>query len=385
MGSKLRLAYRTVGALTTLRRGDLLAVVLPPGPPWLEVVREAWERGVALFPIDTRLTEGERAALLERGKPTAVLDPDGRRAFDGEPCGAAVVVATSGAAGEPKLVELSRGAVDAAVRASAERLDARPGDPWLACLPPAHIGGLLVYLRAAVLGAPLEILERFDPVLVARSGAAFASLVPTMVRRIAAAGLDLRAYRSVLVGGAALPGAPGGWPLVRTYGQTETCGGVVYDGAPLAGVEVRVAGGEIEVRGPTLMDGYRFGPRHEGWLRTGDAGVLEDGRLRVLGRLDDAIVTGGEQVWPGEVEAALADHPALQDVAVAGVPDPDLGERVVAFVVGTATLDDVRAHLDDRLARFKHPRELLVVARIPRTASGKIRRSMLRSLRGRAV
>lgn len=387
MDSKHPLAYRTVSALTTLGTGDLVAALLPPGPAWLEVVREAWEREVALLPVDTRLTEAERRALLERARPTALLDPDGVRPLDGEPCEAALVVATSGAAGEPKLVELSRAAVEHALAASAARLDARPGEPWLACLPPAHIGGLLVYLRAAVLGAPLEVLERFDPMPVARSGAAFTSLVPTMVRRLAAAGLDLRAYRAVLVGGAGLPPAPEGWPLVETYGQTETCGGVVYEGVPLGGVEVRVTEGEIEVAGPTLMHGYRLGPRHEGWLPTGDAGALEGGRLRVLGRLDDAIVTGGEQVWPDEVEAALADHPALEDVAVLGVPDPDLGARVVAVVVAPRppTLDALRAHLDGRLARFKHPREVVALERIPRTASGKIRRSALRNIAGPMV
>ena len=151
---------------------------------------------------------------------------------------------------------------------------------------------------------------------------------------------------------------------------------------------MKVAGdGEVLLRGPTLMGGYRNDPgatrkalTDDGWLRTGDLGALgPDGELVVHGRSADAIRTGSETVWPDEVERVLADHPGVADVAVDGRPDPEWGERVVAFVVPAAagdppTLEAVRAHGAARLARFKLPHELVLVAAVPRTASGKVRR-----------
>ncbi|HXF37826.1 MAG TPA: AMP-dependent synthetase, partial [Actinomycetota bacterium] len=178
--------------------------------------------------------------------------------------------------------------------------------------------------------------------------------------------------------------------VVATYGCTESCGGVVYDGRPLPGTEVRIGeGSEVLLRGPTLMRGYLRDPAgtaaalRGGWLRTGDAGHLgADGLLVVRGRLDEAIGTGGERVWPQEVEAALADHPGVAEVVVAGRPDPTWGERVVAFVVPRdpsrpPSLQDLRDHAARRLARFKLPRELVLVGSVPRTASGKVRRGAL--------
>jgi O-succinylbenzoic acid--CoA ligase len=182
-------------------------------------------------------------------------------------------------------------------------------------------------------------------------------------------------------------------PVVQTYGLTESCGGVIYDGVPFVGTEARVSGGVIELRGPTLMTGYLDDPAataaafDDGWLRTRDGGAIDaDGRLEVFGRLDDVINSGGEKIWPQEVEAALATHPRVGDVAVGGSPDPEWGERVVAFVVPSdpnapPTLDDLRDHAAASIARFKAPRELVLVDALPRTASGKLRRGAL-SVRG---
>jgi fatty-acyl-CoA synthase len=157
-------------------------------------------------------------------------------------------------------------------------------------------------------------------------------------------------------------------------------------------VEVRIASGDrLEVRSPTLFSGYRRDPRStadaftvDGWLRTGDLGSLdEDGRLTVYGRADDAIRTGGETVWPEEVERALREHPKVADAAVRGVPDARWGEQVAAWVVPRTvddppTLEELREHCATTLARFKLPKELSLVAELPKTATGKVRRAELR-------
>jgi O-succinylbenzoic acid--CoA ligase len=177
--------------------------------------------------------------------------------------------------------------------------------------------------------------------------------------------------------------------VIETYGLTESCGGVVYDGRPLDGVEVRVdEGGGIELRGPTLMRGYLHDDEAteraftgDGWLRTGDAGMIgPDGRLLVTGRLDELIVSGGEKVWPSEVEGVLLEHHKVAEARIDGVPDAEWGERVVAQVVprdpsDPPTLDELRSLAASRLARHKAPRELVLVERLPRTSSGKLRRA----------
>jgi O-succinylbenzoic acid--CoA ligase len=222
------------------------------------------------------------------------------------------------------------------------------------------------------------------------------ALVPTILRRLVAAGTDLSTFGIMLVGGAEIDAGLAeqvvrlGGRAVSTYGLTETCGGIAYDGWLFEGTQARIgAAGSVELRGPTIMDGYRHDPAAtagaftlDGWLRTGDAGELQaDGRLRVDGRSDEAIRTGAETVWPQEVEEALRGHPKVTDVAVAGRPHPEWGQQVVAFVVAEAdappSLEELRAHAAERIARFKAPRELVLVSEIPRTASGKIRRGAL--------
>jgi O-succinylbenzoic acid--CoA ligase len=309
------------------------------------------------------------------------------------------VVHTSGTGGVPKLVQFDRPAIDAAVASSALALKASPHDRWLCCLPLAHVGGLLVLLRSVLLGAPVTVHPRFDPEAVAaETDSAFVSLVPTMLVRLLDAGGDLSHFRALLVGGAAVPAGladrarAGGANLIETYGLTESCGGVVYDGRPLPGTEVRIdRDGGIRLRGPTVMRGYLDDAEATaqaftdgGWLRPGDAGWIDiDGRLRVAGRLDDLINTGGEKVWPAEVEAALQDHPGVAEVAVAGRADPEWGQRVVAYVVpadptAPPSLEQLRDHAAMSLPRHKAPRELVLVPEgLPRTASGKVRRAAL--------
>jgi len=381
----------------TLRAGDLAAVALQPGPAWLAVLRDGREAGAAMLPIDLRLSDRERAAVIRAAQPTVVAGEEGVRRLDGVPIDPeiALVIATSGTSGQARLAELPGAAVEAAVLASATAIDARAEDRWLSCLPPAHIGGLLVLERHLLLGAPITFRRRLSRATVAGLGdARFTSLVPTQLTRLLDAAADLGRFRAVLVGGSgvdaelAARAAEAGVRIVPTYGMTETCGGVVYAGRPLAGVEVRASRwGELLVRGPTLMRGYRLDPEASvgafepgGWLRTGDGGeVAPDGAVRVHGRLADVIVSGGEKIWPAEVEAALSSHPDVAAVLVTGAPDREWGQRVVARVVprrrsDPPTLATLRDHAAATLSRHKLPRELIVVERLERAALGKIRR-----------
>lgn len=384
---------------------DLVAVTLAPGPGWLDLVQQVWAADAALLPIDTRLPRHEAEALLRLARPTVVItgldaEPAGRRLDDGLPAeeGVVLVVHTSGTAGVPKLVQFERAAIDAAVAASALALEATPRDPWLCCLPPSHVGGMLVLLRGVLLGAPVAVHPSFDPELVrAERDAAFVSLVPTMLGRLLEADVDLARFRAILVGGAHLSpdlrarAEHAGARVIETYGLTESCGGVVYDGLPLPGVQTRVnADGGIELRGPTLMLGYRFDAEgtagaftQDGWLRPGDAGEIDGrGRLHVIGRIDDLINTGGERVWPEEVEAVLREDPKVGEIGVGGRLDAEWGQRVVAFVVPAdpadpPTLEELRDLVAVRIGRHKAPRELVLVDELPHTFSGKLRRAAL--------
>ncbi len=380
-----------------LRAGDLAAVAHAPGASWLPVLRRARDIGAAILPIDIRLPNPERAALIATAKPTVIADQHGVRRADGVPIDTAIalVIATSGTSGHARLAELPGVAIEAAVLASADAIDARAEDRWVSCLPMAHIGGLLVLERHLLLGAPITFRRRLTKSIVARIGdARFTSLVPTQLTRLLDAGADLGRFRAILVGGSGINAelasrvAEAGVRVVPTYGMTETCGGVVYAGRPLAGLEVRAARwGELLVRGPTLMRGYRLDDAASveafepgGWLRTGDGGEVDaDGTVRVLGKLADVIVSGGEKIWPAEVEAALSSHPDVTAVLVSGVADREWGQRVVATVVARRrasppTLDALRDYAAETVARHKLPRELIIAEHLDRTSLGKVRR-----------
>jgi len=372
---------------------ELVALDLVAGPGFVDALRSAWEVGDAVLPVDPRLPGPAAARLLEALRPTVVVDGTGRhRRPGGRPVdpGDALVVATSGTTGEPKGVVLDHPAVEASARATSRRLEVDRGtDRWVACLPLAHVGGLSVVTRSLITGTPCTVLPAFDAVAVERlslEGCTLTSLVATALGRA-----DTSGYRAVLLGGAAPPdGLPDN--VVTTYGMTETGSGIVYDGRPLDGVEVRIGDGstgqdgEILVRGPMLLRCYRDGtdPRlRGGWLPTGDAGRLEpDGSLAVFGRLAEVIVTGGEKVWPGPVERVLGTHPGIDEVAVWKRPDPEWGERVVAWVVPRdrsrpPELDALRDLVAVELPRWAGPRELVMTDRLPRNAGGKVTRTSL--------
>ncbi|MBX7435527.1 o-succinylbenzoate--CoA ligase [Mycobacterium sp. Y57] len=316
----------------------------------------------------------------------------------------AVVLSTSGTTGTPKGAQLTAAALLASARATHERLGG-PGR-WLLALPAYHVAGFQVLVRSAVSATvPVALPAAFDPaelpgaIAALGSGRRYASLVANQLdkalrdRSAAAALADLDA---VLIGGGPMPAgvaeraSAAGIPVIRTYGMSETAGGCVYDGLPLPGVQVGIGeDGRIRLGGPTVAAGYRNpvspDPFSEpGWFRTDDLGAVDDsGVLRVLGRADDAISTGGLTVLPGPVEAAVAGHPAVAECAVFGLADERLGQRVVVAVVlrpGQAiTLDQLRSHVTETLPGTAAPRELHILDELPRRGIGKIdRRELVR-------
>lgn len=365
---------------------DLVALLLPGGPAFVDALVRTWDEGNAVLPLDPRLPRPALDTLLTALRPAVVVDEHGQRhrRDDGLPVapGDAVVVATSGSTGTPKGVIHTHASVAASATATNAGIGTDPAtDRFLCCMPLNHVAGLSVVTRALLSGTPLEVLAAFDAVEVERAarerGATITTMVPTALLRI-----DASLYRRIVVGGAAPPETLPPNVLV-SYGLTETGSAIAYDGWPHPGVEVRVVDGEIHVRGPMLLRAYRDGtdPKDaDGWFATGDRGALgDDGRLAVHGRADDLIITGGENVWPATVEWALHDHPDVADVAVVGRPDPEWGQVVTALVVPARpatppSLDGLRVWVKDRLPAHCAPRRLEVVTEVPRTLLGKVRR-----------
>ena len=365
---------------------QLIALDLPGGMDFVQTLQAVWDGGDAAFVLDQRLPRPAKGRLLRSMAPAFIVSPEGRdrmrssRSVDG---GDALVVATSGSTGEPKGVVLTHAAIEASARATSARIGVDPADRWLACLPLSHVGGLSVVTRALATGTPVTVLPGFDPNAVAASDATLVSLVPTALARI-----DPSRFRVIVLGGSRPPpDRPAN--TVTTYGMTETGSGVVYDGRPLDGVDVRIdTDGEIHLRGPMLLRSYRddHDPKDsDGWFATGDVGSwLDDGRLHVEGRRGEMIITGGENVWPEAVERVLATAPGVDDVAVVGVADREWGQVVTALIVvaggADVHLEGLRDHVKAELPAFCAPRRLVVVTDVPRTALGKVRRGELDAL-----
>lgn len=330
---------------------------------------------------------------VEDGAATVAAVADWLAAPDPDPW----VVETSGSTGAPKRVQLPRAAVLASVNASAHRLGA--SGRWLLALPAPYVAGLQVLCRSLVAGHEPVVLDDHDGFTAATAalgtGDRFVSLVPTQLHRLLDTDLAaLRTFHTVLLGGGPIDPAlraraeGAGVHVVATYGSAETAGGCVYDGYPLDGVAV-VLGDDARIRigGPTLFAGYDGDPALsaevlvDGWFLTSDAGRIdEDGRLQVLGRLDDVVVTGGVNVAAPAVAARLREHPAVAAVEVLGVPDEEWGNRVVAFVVGAVGIEEARDWVAERHPRSWAPRQLVVLDALPLLANGKPDRLRLRAL-----
>jgi O-succinylbenzoic acid--CoA ligase len=380
---------RARAAAAGLPRGARVGLALPPGEEYVVALHACLLAGALVVPIDLRLTEAERPAvdLLFGERLHGMQEVAGTHDLD-DP---AILVHTSGTTSAPKPIRLTYGNWLWSALGSAVALGVDPDERWLCALPLSHVGGLSILLRSAIYGTTAIVHERFETERVLEAlrqpdGPTIVSLVPTTLARLLDAGLEHPpALRWALLGGAPLPPAliaraeAVGVPVAPTYGLTEACSQVATAGVPLFCTNVRLEDdGEIVVSGPTVSPDA--GPE----LRTGDLGAFDDeGRLRIVGRKADTIVTGGENVAPAEVEAVLEAHPGVLEAAVVGRPDDEWGEAIVALVrprdAGRPPAqDELREHCAARLARFKVPKTYIMLSDpLPRTGSGKlVRRSL---------
>lgn len=382
------------------------------------------EAGICAVPLDPRLPASVRAErvrllapLFDLDAGTVIAAPSevpglrwsprpGAAGIDTTPL---AILFTSGTTAPPRAVELSRSAFRASAAASAAHLGWEPDERWLCCLPLAHVGGLSILIRCLLGRRAIVLAGGFEAESIAagleRNAVTLASFVPTMLRRLFERDPEWRApasLRAALLGGG--PAGAGLWseiarrgfPALETYGMTETCGQVATARAgaarrliPLDGVELRTPRGRIEVAGPTLCSRIGVGAVDEGYwtrdgfLRTGDLGRLADGAIEVTGRADETIITGGQNVEPGAVEAVLETHPAIRRAAVVGIPDDEWGELVGAVLeeCGSAPRPeaaDLRAWLASRLAPYERPRRVAWVRALPEGLTGKLDRAAAR-------
>jgi len=407
-----------------VRSGNRVALRAPNGAAFVVVVHALMRLGAVLVPINTRLTQAEVDWQYADAEPVLVLDaavadelltspasPPLQRDFSlDEPHS---IIYTSGTSGRPKGAILTYGNHWWSAVGSALNLGLAPGDGWLACLPLFHVGGLSILLRSVIYGMTAVVHPRFDASQVNQAidtgSVSIVSVVSAMLDRLLVDRGE-RPYptslRCVLLGGGPAPlpllerARRARAPVVQTYGLTETASQIATlapedsirklgsAGKPLMGSRIRIEGdGEIWVRGPTVSPGYLHQAAvtrdADGWLRTGDLGYLDDeGYLYVLDRRDDLIVSGGENVYPSEVEAALLAHPAVADAGVIGLGDAAWGRSVAALVTlrpgQTVTVDELIAFCRQRLAGYKVPRRIEFAAALPRNAAGKLVRREIR-------
>ena len=391
------------GALQAIgvRSGDRVALAIEDRTEFAVALHACLLAGVRAVPIDLRLGAQEQAAraagatvVLEQApnRPDGVLHPS----VSGPEMLAmvATVMHTSGTTAAPKQVELTYGNWLANAFGSAVALGLDPDERWLCAMPLAHVGGLSILIRSLVYATTVVLHERFETEAVLNElmdpsrRITIVSLVPTMLARLLDAGLSSPpALRWALLGGGPIPPAllqravAAGVPVAPTYGMTEACSQIATFGIPLHGAQLWLDGPdrEIIVRGPIVAPGSL---NQDGWLRTGDLGSFDAaGRLTIIGRRSETIVSGGENVAPAEVEAVLLAHPDVADAGVFGRSDREWGEAVIAHVVPRAgaafDAEVLRTFCAERLAPFKVPKLIEPVQALPRTESGKLLRRRL--------
>ena len=412
-----------------VQAGDRVALSI--GNHWAFAVAliAGWKLGAAVAPLDKLLKEEERAEILDDLAPALFVDeadvpvlrPRGaaaKPAATEAASGAALILYTSGSTGRPKGAVLSHTALELAIESWAGPVMALvAADVVLATLPLAHSFGLNGALLAPLLvGATVVLADRFAPDRVVeairRHRVTVFPGVATMFRRLLdapeLAAADLSSVRIAVSGAAPCPWELAerwrgrtGIRIVRGYGMTELFRPISYQAAsptespdsigwPVPGVEIRIVDDELWIKSPSAMDAYINAPDDtrdvlvDGWFRTGDlATVSADGLVTIVGRKRERILRGGYSVFPPEVEAVLLTHPAVAEAAVLGMPHPELGEDVAAFVAlrphQVATADELIAHCRDRLAAFKYPRRLIMLDALPKSPTGKVLKSKLTS------
>ncbi len=394
-----------------VRRGSTAALTMHPRREQVVIAHALMKVGARMLPLSPRLTEAERATIVAAEDPIVDIDDPGELTQteadlpllgEHDMDDVCACVLTSGSSGLPKRVGLTYGNFLWNAVGSGFNIGVDPADRWLSCVPLSHVAGLGIVMRSVIYGTTAVVHDGFE---VDRVAAALAedritvvSLVTTMLTRLLDVGADLSKPRAILVGGGPVPREPleeaiaKGATVVQTYGLTETCSQVTTlapadakrklgsAGRPLLTTHLRIRDGEILVQGPTVAPGRAD---EAGWLHTGDLGHIdEEGFLYVEDRIDDLIVTGGENVVPAEVEEVLLRHPAVADAAVVGREDPEWQQAVTAVVVleggSEATPDELRRHCAEHLAGFKVPRRVELASALPRTPSGKLMRRALR-------
>jgi O-succinylbenzoic acid--CoA ligase len=378
-----------------VRAGDPVALELT-GQELVVALHGCMVIGAVAVPIDLRLAADERRAR-RAGAATVVSAPlAGTPAPvgpDPAPDQTATIMHTSGTTATPRPVALSYDNWLWNALGSALALGLDPSERWLCPMPLAHVGGLSIQLRSAIYATTVILHDRFDTeaalaaLMDPAQAVTLVSLVPTMLARLLDAGLhDPPTLRWALLGGGPIApallraAAAAGVSVAPSYGMTEACSQIATHGLPLLGIDLRIApDGEILVQGANVARGALA---DDGWLHTGDLGAVDGhGRLAITGRKADTIVSGGENVAPAEVEAALLEHPAVADAAVFGIPDVEWGEVVVADVVLRAGMhadgQGLRSHCALTLAGFKVPKAIRLVSSLPRGETGKLRRNQL--------
>jgi O-succinylbenzoic acid--CoA ligase len=369
----------------------LVGIDIPLSAEFVAALLDIWNAGDCAFPIDQRLAQKQKVQLVEEFCVDDLVTTEGRSVLGAQGStiteNDAVLFTTSGSSGTPKGVIHTHDSLRANADSVAQYFGNTSQMHWLACLPPSHVGGFGVISRALIWNCQLTTLPQFDAEQVeslARRGITHTSLVATALQRI-----NSELFERILLGGAKPP--PNLPPNVTTtYGLTETMGGVAYNRTALSGIEISISEEqEILVRGPVLMNRYfqqQLGHPidGDGWLHTGDLGSMgPNNQLTVTGRQNELIISGGENIWPEAVEAALVNHPGVSDVCVVGVDDQEWGQRVVAFIVPanastSPSLAEWREFVAESLPRFMAPRQVVLLNNIPRSALGKPLRQALK-------